>query len=114
VTQRSDVLDVLATSLIALHRQHPQRVAVDGVTASGKSTLADEVTRQGRTVIRMDDFHHLRQHRYRQGKVSARGYDDDAYDFESLSSNVLKTAWATGQPALPPTNHRPRLGHANQ
>ena len=96
VRGRSDVLRELASALIDLQREHPLRVAVDGITASGKSTLADEladeVIRQGRPVIRirMDDFHHPRAYRYRQGKDSARGYYADAYDFESLYVHVLK------------------------
>lgn len=78
-----------------MHSYYPLRVAVDGITASGKTTLADELSaelsREGRQVIRirMDDFHHLRQHRYRQGSDSARGYYDDAYDFEALYQHVL-------------------------
>jgi hypothetical protein len=75
VKRRSEVLRDLAISLIDLQRDHPLRVAVDGITASGKTTLADELfaelTGQGRPVIRirMDDFHHQREHRYRKGKT---------------------------------------------
>jgi len=79
-----------------MQSRHPLRVAIDGITASGKTTLADELSvelsRQRRQVIRvrMDDFHHLREHRYRQGSDSARGYYDDAYDFEALYHHVLE------------------------
>lgn len=38
----------------------------------------------------MDDYHHRREHRYRQGSDSARGYYDDAYDFDALNQHVLK------------------------
>jgi uridine kinase len=74
---------------------HPVRVAVDGVTASGKSTLARElavaVTAAGRPAIHltMDGYHHPRAHRYRQGRLSARGYYDDAYDFAAFARHVL-------------------------
>lgn len=86
----------LAASLIELQVNRPLRVAIDGITASGKTTLGDEltaaVTDYGRPVvrIRMDDFHHLREHRYRQGKDSAQGYYDDAYDFDTLNRVVLE------------------------
>jgi uridine kinase len=89
------VLCVLADTLIEMQDQHPLRVAIDGITASGKTTLGNEltdaVTERGRPVIRlrMDDFHHRREHRYRQGKDSARGYYDDAYDFDTLNLRVL-------------------------
>jgi uridine kinase len=89
------VLGGLAESLIERRGEHPLRVAVDGITASGKTTLADELaaalTQRGIPVIRirMDDFHHRRAHRYRQGKDSARGYYEDAYDFDALWQRVL-------------------------
>lgn len=73
----------------------PLRVAIDGITAAGKTTfansLADEVRTRGRTVIRvsMDGFHHPRAVRYRQGRGSADGYYEDAYDFESVRDVLL-------------------------
>lgn len=39
VNLRTDVLRGLAELLIALQGDHPLRVAVDGITASGKTTL---------------------------------------------------------------------------
>ncbi|QII04744.1 uridine kinase [Rhodococcoides fascians A25f] len=74
---------------------HPLRVAIDGVTASGKSTcarwLVSAVAAQGRPAIHvtMDGFHHRRAHRYRQGRASATGYYRDAYDFDALCTQVL-------------------------
>lgn len=85
----------LAESLIELQDGHPLRVAIDGITAAGKTTLGNEltsaITHRGRPVIRirMDDFHHRREHRYRQGTDSARGYYEDAYDFDMLNQHVL-------------------------
>jgi uridine kinase len=95
VERRTDVLRSLANTLIELQHEHPLRVAIDGITASGKTTLGNEltaaITECGRPVIRirMDDFHHRREHRYRQGKDSARGYYQDAYDFDTLNRRVL-------------------------
>ena len=37
----------------------------------------------------MDGFHHRRAHRYRQGRTSATGYYQDAYDFDALCRYVL-------------------------
>lgn len=72
------------------------RVCVDGITASGKTTLANEVgatlARHGRPVLRitMDGYHHPRAHRYRQGRRSADGYYEDAYDLDALRVLVLE------------------------
>ncbi len=75
---------------------HPVRVAIDGITASGKSTLARDLTaaigERGRPVIHisMDGFHHPRARRHRQGRESAAGYYEDAYDFAALAEHLLK------------------------
>lgn len=106
VNQRTEVLRGLAESLIARQGDHPLRVAIDGITASGKTTLGNELTsaiaERGHPVIRirMDDFHHRREHRYRQGKDSARGYYDDAYDFDALNQHVLKPLGPNGDRAF--------------
>jgi uridine kinase len=79
----------------AMNLPHPTRVAIDGITAAGKSTLAGELAVQiqqsGRPVIHltMDGFHHRRQHRHRKGRMSAFGYYDDAYDFAAFVESVL-------------------------
>lgn len=71
------------------------RVAVDGVTAAGKTTLARElvVALEKRGVpavhLSMDGFHHPRAHRHRQGRDSADGYYADAYDFAAFARVVL-------------------------
>ena len=38
---RNQVLDQLADIVVAIERPHPVRVAVDGVDAAGKTTLAN-------------------------------------------------------------------------
>ena len=60
---RSEVVDALADAVSALRVGHPTGVAVDGRSAAGKTTLADEladaVRERAREVIRasIDDFH---------------------------------------------------------
>jgi uridine kinase len=81
---------------------HPTRVAIDGVTASGKSTLARElaaaISELGRPVIHvsMDGFHHPRARRHRQGRESASGYYEDAYDFGALARELLEPLGPSG------------------
>ena len=87
--------DDMVQDLISAHPGHPLRVAIDGVTASGKSTcarwLVNAIAAQGRPAIHvtMDGFHHRRAHRYLQGRTSATGYYQDAYDFDALCRYVL-------------------------
>ncbi len=64
--------------ILTLKLTHPIRVGVSGITASGKTTfaneLAEEIKKRGLPVTRasIDDFHNPRLIRYAQGKKSAK------------------------------------------
>src|SRR5215207_5636256 len=95
-TDRAEVLRSLTDELATAVGERPLRVAVDGITAAGKSTLARELhkilTQLGRTTIHlsMDDFHQPRSLRYARGRYSADSYYEDAYDSQALASLVLE------------------------
>jgi uridine kinase len=95
VTAREKVLARVADHLVARHLDHPLRVAVDGITAAGKTTFARELTaavaERGRPALHLstDDYHHQRAHRHRQGRDSATGYYEDAYDLDGFRRFVL-------------------------
>jgi uridine kinase len=90
------MLDQLASRLMALQIQHPVRVAIDGVDAAGKTTLADELAKvliqHGRSVIRasIDGFHRPRGERYRQDASSPAGYYDDSFNYGALRNVLLE------------------------
>lgn len=92
---RSDILNQVAQRIGQLSLGHPVRVAVDGRTASGKTTLADELATllvgQGRNVIRtsIDGFHRPRVERYARGRHSAEGYYHDARDLPTIVALLL-------------------------
>jgi uridine kinase len=89
-------LNLIARRPLARQAGHPLRVGVDGICGAGKSTFARELravlSEEGRPVVRVDSdgFHHVRERRHRQGRDSARGYYEDAYDFDSLIDKVLR------------------------
>jgi uridine kinase len=93
--ERQQVVDRIAAMVVRVAPEHPTRVAVDGITASGKSTLAAELAAAvgalGRPVahLSMDGFHHLRAYRRRRGAMSADGYYEDAYELAALRGRVL-------------------------
>ena len=68
---------------------------MDGIDCAGKTTLASSLARVltagGLRVIQasVDDFHRPRAIRYRQGEESARGYFEDAFDYDALRSALL-------------------------
>lgn len=99
---RQCVLQQLAHRILALHHAHPLRVAIDGIDAAGKTTLANElaplIEEHRRVVIRasIDGFHRPRAERYRQGPDSPQGYYEDAFDFASLQEALLEPLGPTG------------------
>lgn len=95
-TIRQMMLTALADRIVAVRRTHPVRVAIDGVDAAGKTTLADELADvlqgQGRSVIRasIDGFHRPRAERQRRGSYSPEGYYHDSFDYAALRASLLQ------------------------
>jgi uridine kinase len=93
--ERGEVLGWLAGRILRIECPHPVRVAVDGIDAAGKTTLADELAGEiralGRPVIRasLDGFHRPRAERYQQGEDSPRGYYEDSFDYPALHQALL-------------------------
>jgi uridine kinase len=91
---RRQLLQELAAELLVGSRHGRLLVAVDGPTASGKTTFADELAQalraDGATVFRasMDDFLLPRARRYARGRTSPDGRYHDSYDY-SLFRRVL-------------------------
>ena len=94
-SHRAEVLDELASLIADIRLPRPIRVAVDGRTASGKTTLADELAgvlnRKAREVIRtsIDGFHRPKAERYARGRHSAEGYYHDARDLDAVNALLL-------------------------
>jgi len=87
---RDDAIAELALAIESVSCAHPLRVAIDGVGASGKTSLADELAARlatsSREVIRsgVDGFHNPPAIRYRRGADSPEGYYEDSFDREAI------------------------------
>ena len=87
---RRAVLESLADELLHNYGRGRTMVAVDGPTAAGKSTFADDLAealrKKGHDVFRasIDDFLRPRADRYAQGRDSAKGRYEDAYDYSAF------------------------------
>ncbi|MGZ4334790.1 MAG: uridine kinase [Gaiellaceae bacterium] len=89
--ERQAVLAAVAELVDRLPRDRPARVAVDGVTAAGKSTFADELA--ARTVlpairVRVDDFHRPSAERHARGE-GPESYYHDTFDLGKLRAALL-------------------------
>ncbi|MBO1578577.1 hypothetical protein [Bacillus sp. XF8] len=92
---RQTAIREIVERMFILQLNHPIRVGVSGITASGKTTFANELQKeihlQGRKVIRtsIDNFHNPRIVRYSQGEESAKGYYEDAHDYKAFAERLL-------------------------
>jgi uridine kinase len=92
---RPDLVAELASRIGRVRCAHPVRVAIDGVDAAGKTTLADELAapleRAGRVVIRasIDRFHNPAAVRYQRGRSSPEGYFRDSFNHAQLVETLL-------------------------
>lgn len=115
--ERQALLDVLARCIVTL-KPSRIRVAIDGYTASGKTTfgheLAAAVRALGRPTLRasMDDFKRPWRDAVDKGydRVSGEGYYRNAPDFESARELLLRPAGVDGSGSVVLCAHDPLTG----
>ena len=93
--EREALILELAYSIRQIGCAHPVRVAIDGVDASGKTMLANELAQQLRSAQReviqasVDDFHLPAEVRHQKGSLSPEGFYHDSYNYPALIKNLL-------------------------
>jgi uridine kinase len=94
---RAEMLTELADELLAVQRSHPVRVAIDGCSASGKTTLGGELAgvlraRTGREIIRagIDYFKRAPELRTAYPIDSAESYYLDMWDYDAVRNQLLR------------------------
>jgi uridine kinase len=105
--QRAAVVDHVAGRIFAFGPRRV-RVAVDGLTAAGKTTLGHELARRvadaGRVALRasLDDFKRPWDERHRYDRLSGEGYYRNAFDNGAIRRLLLDPAApdGTGRVAL--------------
>lgn len=96
--RRAAVIRRLAELVVAIERPHPVRIGVDGFSAAGKSTLADElattVAERGRTCLRagLDDFKRPRAER----PAGPTGFYQGAWDLDAIRTFLLVPSGPAG------------------
>ena len=92
---RADVLQEISRRLEEICLEHPMRVGIDGISASGKTVFADELAQilrdAEREVVRagLDGFHNPPEIRHRLGPNSVEGYRRNSFDYSSVRRLVL-------------------------
>ncbi len=115
--ERQSLLEILAWRIVTLKRSRI-RVAIDGYTASGKTTfgheLAGAVRAVGRPTLRasLDDFKRPWRDAIDKGydRVSGDGYYRNAPDFESARELLLRPAGVNGSGSVVLCAHDPLTG----
>jgi len=93
--KRKALLKKLASAILKKRKDSPLLVGIDGVGASGKTTLAkelaDELKTSERHVIQasVDDFHNPKKIRYAKGENSPEGYYFDSFDYGVMADVLL-------------------------
>jgi uridine kinase len=95
-TVRQQVLGGLADRILALRLDHPARVGIDGHSAAGKTTLADELagTLRGRTArpvlrVMIDHFKRQVDRRTRYPVGSPESYYFEMFDVDAIRDELL-------------------------
>ncbi len=92
---RKELIKTLGEGIYRQNPSHPLRVAIDGIDAAGKTSLADELAQylqqKDREVIRasVDAFHNPASVRKAQGDLSPQGFYHDSFNNEALIQYLL-------------------------
>ena len=90
------LLNDLSEAILGYQKESPVLVGIDGVDASGKTTLADKLAyrlkESNRQIIRasIDGFHNPKAIRYRRGRNSPSGYYQDSFNHHLIIDKLLK------------------------
>lgn len=93
--KQQELIKYLSEVILNSKRHHPLRVGIDGVDASGKTTLADSLADYLKSknidVIRasIDGFHNPKSIRYQKGRNSHEGYYRDSFSNQAIIENLL-------------------------
>jgi uridine kinase len=89
-----DLIEYLENKILEINKKRVI-IAIDGIDASGKSSLSKEITLKLQNklynvqLIHIDDFHLPKKIRYSKGKDSPEGFYFDSYDYQTIISKLI-------------------------
>lgn len=96
MSNRVEILQQVASTILVAPPTQMVRVGIDGVDGAGKTVFGDELAQvlreSGRRIIHasVDSFHHPRSIRYRLGRHSPHGFFRDSYNYAQLKASTLR------------------------
>lgn len=93
--KRLQLLNYLVSRILQIEQPYPIRVAIDGLDAAGKTTLAEELITpleaHNRPVIRasIDGFHNPARIRHKLGSTSPEGYYQNSFNYQAIIESLL-------------------------
>lgn len=90
-------------------KQKPVRIAINGIEGTGKTVFANKLTKYlqqqqfNAIQVTIDGYHNIKAIRYQQGRDSAKGYFEDAFNEQAFVDKVLlasQAAQANYTPAI--------------
>lgn len=98
---RSELLGYLSSKILEIEKDSPILIGIDGIDASGKTTLADELAEYLKDSIEydiirasIDGFHNPEKIRYAKGKDSPQGYFYDSFNFPMVIDKLLNPLYS--------------------
>lgn len=98
--KESEVFEHIKEALLFMQskKDKPVRVAINGIEGTGKTVFAEKLTRYLNAQhfkaiqVTIDGFHFDKAIRYQQGRDSAKGYYENAYNELDFVEKVLKAS----------------------
>ncbi len=92
--KQKQLVEYLAVLILKKQKDSPLLVGIDGIDASGKTTLANHLASELRkkcSVIRaaIDGFHNPQEIRYARGKNSPEGCYFDSFNYNAMKEFLL-------------------------
>lgn len=94
-TNRNELILSLSEKILNIKKDFPVLIGINGIDASGKTTLAREITEQLKQSTRhiiaatIDGFHNTEKLRYAKGKDSPVWYYQNSFNNEAIKNALL-------------------------
>lgn len=95
-----EIFNIIQEKIIEIQKDKLKvvRVGINGIEGTGKTIFCKKLTEylnnngQKAIQVTIDGYHNSKEIRYKQGRDSAKGYYEDAYNETAFVENILKSS----------------------